>query len=185
MALIPNVSTCALASDELRSHIENFSHIQRDIQDLRQGLIFLREFASAVREPPSTKDLVTLAERSFEQLTQVRRDLRYLGDTTPRDEIPVDLRELARDLRLKRPHSAPDRQLDSTLSQIVPRCSKVISQLEYVIRVYEMDLNSFPVKPGEVWYQHIQTNSLRRVKTAREAIETLQDITRNSIMTSR
>lgn len=176
---IPKHAACALASDELRSHIEKFSGIQNEIQDLSRGLIYLREFAGSPLGDTRTHDVHTLAERALEQLSQVKKDLRCFDSRPSRAEIPEDLRALERDLRHKRPHSAAEKQFESALGQVIPLCAKAVTALEYVIRVYKMDREAFPAEPRQSWYQTIQENSLRREETARATIETLQEITRN------
>ncbi|MEY4701074.1 MAG: hypothetical protein RL326_1261 [Pseudomonadota bacterium] len=72
-----------------------------------------------------------------------------------------------------------ERHLESALAQVIPLCAKVVTALEYVIRVYKMDAAAFSPEPGQSWYQTIQENSRRRQETARATIKTLQEITRN------
>jgi hypothetical protein len=176
---VPKHVACALASDELRAHIENFSGIQNDIQDLRRGLIYLREFAVSHPGNSRAHDVHALSEKALEQLSQVTKDLGYFNSQPSRAEIPEDLATLEQLLRDRRPHSAAERQFEAALSHVMPLCANTVTALEYVIRVYKMDLEAFPAAPGQSWYVTIQENSRRREETARAAIETLQEITRN------
>ena len=89
----------------------------------------------------------------------------------------MDLKLLRDTLREKRPHNDVERHLESAVSQTIPLCAKVITGLEYVIRVYEMDRQAFSGSSQEPWYATIQENSLRRARSAQSAIETLQAIT--------
>lgn len=174
---VQNHTILPVASDELRSHIDNFSPIAATLERLCQGLIYIREFSEPLVTTPRAEKLHHLSEVALQELAQIRKDLGCFGGRPDRGEIPVDLKALRDTLREKRPHTDIERHLDSAVSQTIPLCVQVIPGLEYVLRVYEMDRQAFSGSSQEPWYATIQENSLRRSMRAQSAIETLQAIT--------
>lgn len=110
-------------------------------------------------------------------MARIRKDLCCFSGQASRGQISTDLKALGEMLRERQPHTDAELSFDSAVSQTIPLCAKVITGLEYVIRVYEMDRQAFSASSHEPWYATIHENSLRRASSAQSAIKALQAVT--------